>query len=404
MKDEALIKEGQGMNDIARASNFSGTADGGRLKDKSPLQEHFLKTRSFKRYQQMVEFVKKETGGRLTFTGRGSKFYNHIAKFAGTNAGNPAGGQQGALVDLPLSDVSLRYENKGMIAKQILTNNTVPKQSGLIAIYGQEHTESPDVDEVRVEGASAVSQLNTRSTGYIPYRVESFALMDSLSPSDRMNYMEPFMAEEDTVMTIKDVLMLICEKDMAGKLSGATVPSGRTDAIDFDNNGTANELITKKREIMNAMVRANGVGYNTMVMDRLVFNALRNHRDIIGNFFQTNISGQVNVTEAMVAEFFEIEPSRLLIADCYTTATKKRDAAKDRIWGTNIEFLQVSPSKARKITTAGFNHNYGTLQDYVLRRESYSNPMNEDFFVYSNWGFDIIDTLCLGRFTTQNIG
>ena len=222
-----------------------------------------------------------------------------------------------------------------------------------------------------------------------------------MAPSDRKNYLEPFQAEEDLVTTIKDVLMLICERDLADKLSAASVPAARTTDIDYTDLGTAKKLIEGRKGMQDAMVKSNGMGYNTMILDRITYNALRAHPDIIGNFFSQNISGQVTPTEEQVRQFFEVD--RLLIADGFSTSTAKREAIKNRIWGTNIYFAWIAPSKGRKQSTLGYNHNYGTMQDYVIRRESYSNPMNEDYFVYSNWNFDLVDLNCLGKFTSSNI-
>ena len=389
-------------NKVGEASDFMGTNSGGTLKEVSPLQKEFLKNRNYSVYQDVIDFIKRNHPNAV-FTGRGSKFYDEIAKFAGPHTGNPAGGQQGALIDLPLSDTILRYENGDLIAKKVLTDNPVPNQTGRIAIKGQEHSKTPESHEVLVEGGSRVSQLNTRSTRYIDYRVQSFALKDSIAPSDRMNYIKPFMAEQDTVTTIKDVLMLICEKDLANKFANVSVTGNANQGVDFDNLGTDKDLIAKKQALKKAMIKDNGLGYNTIIMDLLTFESLRNHPDIIGNFFQTNIPVQVNKDVEMVAKFFEISPDRLLVAGGYTTATVDRDADKDRVWGKDIYFAQVAPKRGKNITTLGFNHNYGTMKDYVLRRESPDNPQNQDFFVYSNWGFDIIDTTCLGKITTQNV-
>ena len=403
--DSVKLGKDSGMDDVKKFSEISGVLSGGagkggKLKELSPLMEHYAKTRSFSKYKDAMKVVKDLVGPRVNFSGRGAPFYEEIARFAGNNAGVPAGGQQGALVDIPLSDTSLRYTNEGLIAKQVLTDNSVPQQSGDIAVYGQEHTNAPDLGDVTVEGKSNVYQLNTRSTSYIPYRVNRYAMLDSLSQSDIRNYREPFEAENDLVMAITELLMLVCEIDLASKFSGAVIPAARSIDLDFQNLGTAKDAISARDKMQRAMIAANGMGYNTAIMDRLTYTALRSHPDIIGTYFK-DMSGQVTASEQQVKDFLEVD--RLLISDAWKTVTSKRDATKSRVWGSDIYMANISPSKGRRMTTLGFNHNYGELQNYVIRRPGYANPENEDFFVYSNWNFALTDLTCLGKFVAKNL-
>ena len=279
----------------------------------------------------------------LNFDSRGGDFYKNVldhfstnyqgnsyfnnAQFA-VNAGNPAGGQTRALIDLPLSDVSLGYFNKNYIGMDILTPSPVMERTGHVGRYGNEHNNPPSGEQIRAEGRANVKQLNPVSRDFLNYHVGSYALKDSLSPDDYRNMMRPFDAESDVVIALKEILMLICEIEIAGFLTDTTnypTNSVRTlananERFDVPSSSSIDKEVGALR---NAIRTECGVDPNVAVMDANTFESVSRHPQARGTIFNT-MSTERTASEAEVMKLLQVD--KLLIGKTSRTTSNSPTA------------------------------------------------------------------------------
>ena len=410
------VKSGAETKDVLSQSNAAALLGGGGFQEAAGSSGRSVHEalKSFGLgdalpYLKMLQVMRHATGG-AGFDARGGEFHRNILDYfnkhapgMGTglfdiNAGTPAGGQLKALVDMPLSDTSIGFFNKFFIGNQILTDSPVMQQTGLIGRYGNEHNNAPPAHSIIADGRANVQQLNPYSTEFLNYEVKTYALMDALSPNDYRNYIKPFDAEQDLVIALKLLLMLVCEVDIAEKLTAAANYSGDRliELVDDEDkfNDKANSSVDAQAETLRNGVRtACGMDPNTAVMDANTFEVISRHPDARGTIFQ-DMTKSRTATEAEVAKLLQVD--RLLIGRSSRTTANAADAPLSRVWGKDIWMGYVAPRKGLRQRTFGYFHHYRNMDSYVISRQSVGNPVNKDIFSYMNWQHHFTDYNCGG--------
>ena len=392
--------------DIAKAKNFGSMLSGvGTGKKEQPeCLKNFSKDHA--PYFEHLQLLNHLTG--MGFDSRQSDDYSRIIKhfsesyrqksYFAVNAGNPAGGQIKALIDLPLSDTSLGYYNKNFIGKDILTPSPVIMRTGHVGRYGNEHNNPPDKNAVRAEGRANVKQLYPYSRDFLNYMVGTYAIKDSLSPDDYMNDLKPFNVEADVVIALKHILMMICEIDIAETLTTtANYPtesvinlSNASERFDVPATSSIDKEVTKLR---NSIRTKSGVDANTAVMDANVFEAVSRHPQARGTIFK-DMSHNRTASEEEVRKLLQVD--RLLIAKTSRTNANGPEAPRSRVWGKDIWMGYVNPTKAHRQLTFGYFHHFRNNESFVITRQSTGNPMNKELFCYQSWQHHYVNFNCGG--------
>ena len=404
---EALkVNSGQSLDGVISGAEFSGligpTPAGGGKREPHAALKNFSEDHS--PYMWAIHLLAERVG--LEFDTRGGDFYEGVNAYYkqhaprpgtgvfATNEGIPAGGQLKALIDLPLTDTSLGYFNKMFIANMILTPSPVLYKTGLIGQYGNQHNREYNLREILAEGRANVRQVYPYESDFENYVVYSYALMDTLSPDDYRNYMAPFNAEQDLTIALRLLLMLASEIDCANKLlSVADYPASSVKTLaqaDRLNARKAGDLTNNVRDIRASIITECGHEPNTLVMDTNVFDAASRHPDVLGTIFQT-VSTDRTASEAEVAKVFKIDPSRFFVGRTAKTSTDDKDATLSRVWGKDIWYGYVAPTRALRQRTFGYRHFFNNAESYIITRQSASNPINRDVFCYSSWQHHIVE-------------
>ena len=326
-------------------------------------------------YSRHLDHIQKMTGGFVGFNPRGSEQYSKIlelfnqgnrSSFAQT--GIPGGGQVQALVDLPLTDISNGYFNDDYIGNRILTDSPVMMRTGLLGSYGNNHNVALDKNSVLAEGASTVQQVNTRDMSFENYHVRTFALQDIITPDDRMNTNKPFQAEEDITISLKQLLMLCCEIDIANQINdAANYPAANVETLgsadqkfnDYENSNI-HEVVQKMR---NAIITACGKAPNTVVMDKLTKETLGRHPQVLGQIFGT-LSTDRTANEEQIAKIFDVD--RIMIGMTARSATADKGAALSRVWGKDIWLGHVANAKSLRQKSFGYYHHFDTSDAFTV--------------------------------------
>ena len=393
------------LDNVADISKFAGISGGvGPGEKRKP---DFLKnfSKNQRPYFEHMKLLKDQTG--LGFDSRKSNAYSKIIEhfdglykdkgYFAINSGNPAGGQVKALIDLPLTDTSLGYFNDNFIGKDILTPSPVIQRSGHVGRYGNEHNNPPGKDDIRAEGRANVKQLFPYSREFINYLVGTFAIKDSLSPDDYMNVMRPFDAEEDVTIALKVMLMLICEIDIATTLTNTanypaanvTTLANATDRFD-DPTSSIDKVVQNLR---NAILTACGMSPNTAVMDKTTFEVISRHPQARGTIFK-DVSMNRTASEEEVRKLLQVD--RLLIGKTSRTNSNASTAERSRVWGKDIWFGYVNPTRTKRQLTFGYYHHFMNADSFIISRQSVGNPLNKELFCYQSWQHHYVDFKCGG--------
>ena len=391
------------MDELPKASAIKGAIGANFSRGKKGEAEYVKELRNDPSlYQRHLEHLQTLTGGGLGFNSRGSEKYSQLIDlFNNTNrssfaqTGIPGGGQIQALIDLPLTDLSNGYYNMDFIGNKILTDSPVMMRTGRIGAYGNQHNVALDKDSVLAEGSADVQQVETRNMEFDNYHVRTYALQDIISPDDRMNTLRPFQPEEDITISLKLLLMLCCEIDIANQLlNAANYPSTNTKAL-----GSSSERFGSKtsdvhaiaQEGRNAVLNGCGMPANVAVTDKLCLETLSRHPQVLGQVFNT-MSTDRTANEEQVAQVLQVD--KLLIGKTARAASSARNAGLSRVWGKDLWMGHVEPTKSLRQKSFGYYHHFATSDAFILSRQAIKNPVNKEIFSYMSWQHHILDYSC----------
>lgn len=273
---------------------------------------------------------------------------------------------QNAHIDRALTNVSVAYmqDAANFIADKVFPIVPVRRQSDLYYIYDRGDFMR---DEARVRGAgteSAGGDYEVRPSD--PYYCKKHALHRDVTEEERANYDEPLNVDIDTVDWLTQKMLIRREMEWANNFFGAGIwgrditgvagtPGDDTQMTKW-NDPTSDPI----KNITEAGVRVASLTAfrpNTLVLSPFVFNALKNHYDILDRIKYTQ---KGIVTNDLLATLFEVD--RVLVPWAVVNSAPKN--VPDEGEGTNEEINFITgrhallcysaPRPALKKPSAGY--------------------------------------------------
>ncbi len=264
---------------------------------------------------------------------------------------------QNAHIDRALTNMSVAYmqDSSAFIADKVFPIVKVKRQSDVYYIYNKGDFMR---DEAQLRGAateSAGGDYGVEASD--PYYCRKHAFHKDVTPEERANYDEPLNADSDAADFVSQKMLIRREMEWASKffksgiwgteIEGASaVSEGK---VIYWNEATSDPI----GDVTGASVKmASTTGYkpNTLVLSPFVFNALKNHEDILDRIKYTQ---KGIVTEDLLATLFGVE--RVLVA--WSVVNSAAKGAKDDIgfiMGKHALLCYSNPTPALKKPSAGY--------------------------------------------------
>ena len=272
---------------------------------------------------------------------------------------------QNAHIDRALTNTSVAYmqEASAFIADRVFPIVPVRRQSDVFYIYNKGDFMR---DEAKLRGAgseSAGGDYGVEASD--PYYCRKHAFHKDVTPEERANYDEPLDADTDATEYVTQKMLIRREMEWATKFFKdgiwGTEIAGADAAADnkavFWNLATSDPI----RDITNASVQmASETGFkpNTLVLSPFVFNALKNHEDILDRIKYTQ---KGIVTEDLLATLFGVD--RVLVAWAVVNTSVKGEADNvNFIMGKHALLCYAAPRPALKKPSAGYIFSWSGLE------------------------------------------
>lgn len=264
---------------------------------------------------------------------------------------------QNAHIDRAMTNISVAYmqDASAFVADKVFPIVPVKRQSD---VYYQYSKADFMRDEARERGAATESAGGDYGVeAQEPYYCRKHAFHIDVTPEARANYDEPLDADRDATDFVSQKMLIRREMEWASKFFG-------TGIWDTEFAGAASTSGTNKEywssatsdpigDITGASVQmASETGYrpNTLVLSPFVFNALKNHEDILDRIKYTQ---RGIVTADLLATLFEVD--KVLVAwSVSNTAVKGATEATDFIMGKHAMLCYSNPAPALRKPSAGY--------------------------------------------------
>ena len=266
-------------------------------------------------------------------------------------------------VDVPLSNISIKYTNDNFIADKVFPILKVGKMTGLYYVYDKANLR-PDISDRSLGAPSAETGqgMTTKGTyictdhalhAWVPFQIQEQADV-ALNP----------LIDETEALTEK--LMISKEKALAtiitsgSNITQYTALSSTSQWSDYSNSDPIGDIRTARITIHKATFKRP----NTIVMGKEVFDALCDHPQIIERIKYSQLGV---VTEELMARVFNVD--QILVGDAgYNSANEGQNDSLSYIWGKNAIVCYIAPTIRLKEVTLGHTVTYGVRQ--VLRNNS----------------------------------
>jgi hypothetical protein len=270
---------------------------------------------------------------------------------------------QDAHIDRAMTNISVAYmqEASAFIADQVFPIVPVKRQSDVFYVYNKGDFMR---DEAALRGAyseSAGGDYGVAASD--PYYCRKHAFHKDVAPEERANYDEPLNADVDATEFVSQKMLIRREMEWAtrffktglwgteinggaavangGAVNGGTVVYWSTDTSDPIKDITSTSV---------TMASETGYRPNVLVLSPFVFNALKNHPDILDRIKYTQ---KGIVTNDLLATLFEVD--KVLVAwSVVNSAAKGATDSVDFIMGKHALLCYSAPSPALKKPSAGY--------------------------------------------------
>lgn len=261
-------------------------------------------------------------------------------------------------IDKILTNISVQYwqDASAFIADMVFPRVNVAKQSDKYFTYAKEDWFRDDAEKraMGTESAGGDYEVDKQT-----YYCERYAFHKDVYDEERSNTDAPLQPDEDATMFVVEKVRLQKENlwakkffktgvwgtDIEGVNSGAT--SGQV--IQWDNYDTSDPIINMST-YSTAMSEVTGKRPNTLVLGTHVYNALKNHPDILDRI---KYSQKGVITNDLIAELFDVE--RILVANAIqNTAKKGQEAEMKFIMGNHALLCYTTGRPGLRTATAGY--------------------------------------------------
>lgn len=215
-------------------------------------------------------------------------------------------------IDKPLTNISVAYmqDASNFIVDKVFPVIPVQKQSDTYFIYNRD-------DFFRDEAAERAKGTESAGGDYDvdqapPYFAKKWAFHMDVTEEDRVNSDDPLRPNQDATEFVSQKLLLRRENLWARKFftagvwgtetQGVEATPGENQVLQFDN--AASDPISIFTTQNTRMAENTGYKPNTLVLSPYVFNALKNHPDILDRIKYTQ---KGIVTTDLLATLFEVE-------------------------------------------------------------------------------------------------
>lgn len=285
-------------------------------------------------------------------------------------------------IDRALTNMSVKYmqDASGFVNDKVFPVLPVQKQSDRYFVYKKEDWFRDEASEraMGVESAGGDYDIDNTPT----YFCKKYAFHKDVYEEDRANADDPLQPDRDATEFVTDKIMLnkennwartyfkdgVWAQDLAG---GSYGTAGKVTYFDdYDHSDPVSQIAN----MATAMAEITGKRPNVMVLGRRVYDALRQHPDILDRikFTQRGI-----VTADLLASMFDVQ--KMLVANAIQNVAKKGEKADMQFTlGNNILLAYSAPRPALKQATAGYCFTWkGLLGSNALggRINRFSMPM-----------------------------
>lgn len=240
-------------------------------------------------------------------------------------------------VNVPLTQIAMAYEPKGMIPDQIGPVVTVNKQSDAYTIYSIAEAYQIEEDK-RAPGTEA--QVIYRSISSDTYFADNYALKDDIPYEDIQNADAGLLLTKrsERVKYIKNKLYLNWEYRLALQCtstsnigSSSAVGSNWSDATD-GNSDPIGDILTAKDNVY----YVTGYEPNRVIFSRRAWRYFREHGNVIARLYgqQTSAKGRI-VTVSQAKDLLELEHVYIGKA-LYNSNQEGQSVSLTDIWGTDV--------------------------------------------------------------------
>ena len=264
---------------------------------------------------------------------------------------------QEAHIDRALTNMSVAYmqDASNYIADKVFPIVPVNRQSDLYYIY---NTGDFLRDDAQVRGTIGESAGGDYDLATDVYYCKKHAFHKDVSPEERVNYDQPLDADKDAQLFVSQKMLIRRETEWAAKffktgvwtreLSGVASNPTTAQRV-YWNLETANPITDVSNEIVR-MASKTGYKPNTLVLSPYVFDALKNHPDVLDRIKYTE---KGIVTTALLASLFEVENVYVAWA-VVNNAQKGATDNIDFIMGKNALLCYSNPNPSLRSASAGY--------------------------------------------------
>lgn len=261
-------------------------------------------------------------------------------------------------IDRALTNISVAYmqEASAFIADKVFPMIPVAKQSDRYFIYKREDWFRDDAQERGPATESAGGDYDIDNTP--TYFARKYAYHKDITEEDRVNSDAPLTPDQDATDFVSTKLLLRREILWAEKYfktgiwgtnyTGVDAAPGAGEVIKW-NKATSNPILN----ISNAQTDVQSItGYRpkTLVLGQYVYDALKNHDDVLDRIKYTQ---RGVVTPELLAALFDVD--RVLIASAVkNTAAKGATEANEFILGKGALLCYSAPRPGLKTPSAGY--------------------------------------------------
>lgn len=265
---------------------------------------------------------------------------------------------QDAHIDRALTNISVAYlqDASAFIADKVFPIVPVKRQSD---VYYQYNKGDFMRDEAQLRGAATESAGGDYGVeAQDPYYCRKHAFHKDVTPEERANYDEPLQADQDATTFISQKMLIRREMEWASKFFGAGIwgtelegkaaTPAASEFLQWDQ-ATSDPI----KDITTAgvkMAAATGFKPNTLVLSPYVFNALKNHEDILDRIKYTQ---KGIVTTDLLATLFEVDKVLVPWA-VVNSAAKGASDSVSFIYGKHALLCYSAPRPALRQPSAGY--------------------------------------------------